>query len=173
MKSVRLRIAAKLVWVLGLLSCIIGSGVYALLCLPEVLNLPYQPLYFAAAGAAAVVYTIIAIILSAASKAAARDEALEAAWLEEMALAAQAAEEAAQATEVEIPAEEAPATKKKLTDRVLAKMHLKPEALTLAKKAAAIAVPVVATCIVNRAVAKSRAKKAQDRRRQDFYRWLG
>ena len=50
--------------------------------------LPFEPLYFAFAGAAAVLFIIISAILYAASKAAARDEALEAAWLEEMALAA-------------------------------------------------------------------------------------
>ena len=175
MKSVRLRIAAKLVWVFGLLACVIGCGVYAVLCLPQVLNLPFEPMYLYAAGVAAVVFIIIAIILSAASKAAARDEELEAAWLEEMALAAQAEREAAEAVEaVEIPVEEAatPVTKK-ITDKVLAKLHLKPEALTLAKKAAIVAVPVVATCMVNRAIRKSKAKKEQEKRRQAFYRWLG
>lgn len=174
MKSVRLRIAAKLVWVFGLLACVIGCGVYAVLCQPQVLNLPFEPMYLYAAGVAAVVFIIIAIILSAASKAAARDEELEAAWLEEMALAAQAEKEAAEAVEaVEIPVEEATPATKKITDKVLAKLHLKPEALVLAKKAAIVAVPVVATCMVNRAIRKSKAKKEQEKRRQAFYRWLG
>jgi hypothetical protein len=172
MKSVRLRIAAKLVWVFGLLACIIGCGVYAVLCLPEVLNLPFEPMYLAAAGIAAALFIIISVILSVASKTAERNEELDAAWLEEMALATQAEEPAEEATDVEIVPEE-DAAPKKLTEKVLAKLHLKPEALVLAKKAATVAVPVVAACVVTRVVMKSKAKKEQEKRRQQFYRWLG
>lgn len=172
MKSVRLRIAAKLVWVFGLLACIIGCGVYAILCLPEVMNLPFEPMYLAAAGAAAALFVIISIILSASGKVAARNEEAEAAWLEEMALAAQAEEIPEEVTEVEIAPEELPAPQK-LTDKVLAKLRLKPEALVVAKKAAVVAVPVVAACVITRAAMKAKAKKEQDKRRQQFYRWLG
>lgn len=174
MKSVRLRIAAKLLWVFGLLACLIGCGVYAILCLPEVLNLPFEPLYLAAAGILAILIWIIAIILSAASKSATHKEELEARLLEEAALAA------VEEQEIEIAPEEEGekvavevAAPKSLTEKVLAKMHLKREALTLAKKAAVVVVPVVATCVVAGAVSKAKKKKQQAKNRQAFYRWLG
>ncbi|MBQ9131988.1 MAG: hypothetical protein IJX62_05925 [Clostridia bacterium] len=172
MKSVRLRIAAKLLWVFGLLACLIGCGVYAILCLPEVLNLPFEPLYLAAAGILAILIWIIAIILSAASKSAARAEEMEARLLEEAALAAVEEQEMEIVPEDEEVAVEV-AAPKSLTEKVLAKMHLKPEALTLAKKAAVVVVPVVATCVVASAMSKAKKKKQQAKNRQAFYRWLG
>ena len=172
MKSVRLRIAAKLLWVFGLLACLIGCGTYAILCLPEVLNLPFEPLYLAAAGILALLIWIVAAILAAASKRAARAEELEARLLEE-----EAALAAVEEQEMEICPEEetavAETAPKKLTEKVLAKLHLKPEALTLAKKAATVVVPVVATCVVAGMISKSKKKKAQEKNRQAFYRWLG
>ena len=169
MKSVRLRIAAKLVWVFGLLACLIGCCTYAVLCMPEVLNLPFEWMYIAVAGALAVVFIIIALILSAASKSAAKVEALEARLLEEAALAAVEEQE----MEILPEEEEAPALPQTVTEKVLAKMHLKPEALTLAKKAATVVVPVVATCVVAGMISKAKKKKKQEKARQAFYRWLG
>ena len=170
MKSVRLRIAAKLVWVFGLLACLIGCCTYAVLCMPEVLNLPFEWMYIAVAGALAVVFIIIALILSAASKSAAKVEELEARLLEEAALAAVEEQEMEILPEEE---EETPALPKTVTEKVLAKMHLKPEALTLAKKAATVVVPVVATCVVAGMISKAKQKKKKETARQAFYRWLG
>jgi LL-diaminopimelate aminotransferase len=81
------------------------------------------------------------------------------------------AEEAARRIQV-LFGKELPAPQK-LTDKVLAKLRLKPEALVVAKKAAVVAVPVVAACVITRAAMKAKAKKEQDKRRQQFYRWLG
>ena len=42
MKSIRLRIAAKIVMFVGLAACILGAGIYCVLCMPEVLNIPFD-----------------------------------------------------------------------------------------------------------------------------------
>lgn len=71
-KSVKLRIAAKLILCLGVLACVIGCAAYCVLSLPEVMNLPFSWMYIIIVGAAMVFFILLSIILSAAANAAER-----------------------------------------------------------------------------------------------------
>lgn len=71
-KSVKLRIAAKLILCIGVIACVIGCAAYCVLSLPEVMNLPFSWMYIIVVGAAMVFFILLSIILSAAANAAER-----------------------------------------------------------------------------------------------------
>ncbi len=105
MKSVRLSLIAKLILNIGLLSCIIGACAYCAICMPEVLNIPFDWRYLVAVGIAALVFVVISAILFSCARAAAEEEKRAA---EEARLEAQALEDAAAADDdiCEAPCEE-------------------------------------------------------------------
>lgn len=181
MKSTRLHIAAKTVLLVSLLAGIIGCGIYAVLCLPETIDLVFNWRYPAAVGAAFLFCLLISLILGAASRHAARREAAEARLLEEALLAkareraeAEAAkkaeEEAALAEEEARKAAEAKANAPTALRRI--KAYAKPTA-ALAIEVGKIVVPVVTVLAISSAIRKSKQRKKQAQNRQAFYRWLG
>ena len=91
MRSVRLSLIAKLTLNIGLLSCIIGACTYCAICMPEVLNIPFDWRYLAVVGVAALGFTVVSAILFSRARAAAEEEARAA---EEARLEAQALEDA-------------------------------------------------------------------------------
>lgn len=172
MKSIRLRIAANLVLFISLFAALVGCGVYALFCLPAMLNLPFEWKYLAITGAGFVVCAIIALILAAASRSAAKKEEEEARILEATLIAEAEALAAAEKEAAEELCEEEPKKIKlpKAIRRI--KACSKPTA-AIAIEVGKIAIPVVAACAVTSMIIKSKHRKQKERNRQAFYRWLG
>lgn len=181
MKSTRLHAAARTILLVGFFACLAGCGIYAVLCLPETIDLVFEWRYPAITGVAFLVCLLISVILGAAGKRAAKREAIEARMLEEALLAKareraeaaaakKAAEEQARAEEEARKAAEAKANTPSMLRRI--KACAKPTA-ALAVEAGKVLIPVVTVLAISSAVRKSRQRKKQAQNRQAFYRWLG
>ncbi len=194
MKSIRLRLAAKIVLFLGLASTIIGAGAYCIICMPEVLNVPFEWHYLLIVGIAAAVCTLISAILFACANAATDADELSTAVLEDdkeeetadamAALAVEPEEEATVPTEdaVEINVEEeAPAEYIEPEPPTKKKSLIPKEKLPTVKKIALIAIPVViAGTALTVAIVKGKKKRQLERERKEkemlrraIYQWLG
>ena len=192
-KSLKLRMAAKLVGCIGLIACMIGCAVYCILSLPEVMNIPFDWRYLLIDVAVMFVFVLVSILLNAGAVTAERKALMQAEEdaLAEAAAAAEALEEEAceevceeepcEACEEEAceVVEEVPATK---YAAVVAKIRSKiPEdklvvidkATTVVKDNAKVIVPVASACVAAMVVTKVSANKRHARNRRRFYEWLG
>ena len=189
-KSLKLRMAAKLVGCIGLIACMIGCAVYCILSLPEVMNIPFDWRYLLIDVAVMFVFVLVSILLTAGAVTAERKALMqaEADAIAEAIAAAEAVEEEAceEACEEEACEEEAcevveevPATK---YAAVVAKIRSKiPEdklaaidkATAVVKDNAKVIVPVASACVAAMVVTKVSANKRHARNRRRFYEWLG
>ncbi len=71
-KSVKLRVAAKLILCIGVIACVLGCAAYCVLSLPEVMNLPFSWMYVIIVAAAMVFFIVLSIILNAIANAVER-----------------------------------------------------------------------------------------------------
>ncbi|MBQ9761257.1 MAG: hypothetical protein IJW16_07905 [Clostridia bacterium] len=71
-KSMKLRTAAKLISCIGLIACLIGCAAYCVLCLPEVMNLPFEWLYIIIDLAAMFVFVLVGVLLNLRANVLAR-----------------------------------------------------------------------------------------------------
>lgn len=183
MKSLRLRIAAKLVMFIGLASCMLGAGIYCVLCMPEVLNLPFNLSYLLIVGSAAIVFVLVSVILHICANRAelsleeyVKDENAEE-TLADLAVNIQDDVQILPSEEIiELPEDEPSEKEKKVEKKPL----LPKDKIKLIKLAAIITVPtvLVGMIAVSSAKAKKRKKIEKERKekeanRQAFYRWLG
>lgn len=173
MKSTRLRIAANLVLFISLFAALIGCGLYALFCLPAMLNLPFRWEYLAITGIGFVVCAIIALILAGASRSAAKKEEEEARLLEAALVAEAEALAAAEKEAEEALCEEKTAKKIKLPKAIRRIQACAKPTAAAAIEVGKIALPVVAACTVTAMVIKAKHRKQKEKNRQAFYRWLG
>ena len=189
-KSLKLRMAAKLVGCIGLIACMIGCAVYCILSLPEVMNIPFDWRYLLIDVAVMFVFVLVSILLTAGAVTAERKALMqaEADAIAEAIAAAEAVEEEACEEEVCEEAceeeacevvEEVPATK---YAAVVAKIRSKiPEdklvvidkATAVVKDNAKVIVPVASACVAAMVVTKVSANKRHARNRRRFYEWLG
>lgn len=100
-KSGKLRLAAKLIGIIGCVACLIGGAAYCVLTLPEIVNIPFEMIYVIIDGAAFVVFLAVSIILSLVARSIDRREKRA----EEVALAAEPAEAEALAAAEQAEAE--------------------------------------------------------------------
>lgn len=188
MKSIRLRIAARLVMWLGLVSCVLGAGAYCVICMPEVLNLPFDWRYLVAVGACLIIFILVSAILHVFANHA--QNSLEAYCekeevedvMAEMSVEPkeELEEEEKEELAVDFASEEEPEKEPEAKEAPKKKFAFPKEKLKLIKAIAIVGVPVVVSCVTAISVAKSKKKKKieKDRRekeanRQAFYRWLG
>ena len=182
MKSIRLRIAAKIVMFVGLAACILGAGTYCVLCMPEVLNIPFDLTYLLIVGCAALIFVLVSLILHVCANTAelsldeyAKTEDAEEALADIAVNPPEDIQLFPSEEEVEIP-EETPEEEEKPEKKSL----LPADKVKLIKTAAIVAVPTVLACVIaiSSAKKKKRKKIEQERKekeanRQAFYRWLG
>ena len=188
MKSTRLRIAARLVMWLGLVSCVLGAGTYCVLCMPEVMNLPFDWRYLATVGAGLIVFILISAILHVCAshaqntvEAYCEKEEVEDV-MAEMAVEPVEEIEAEEKEElpVELEIEEETEEEDVLPEEPKKKSLLPKDKVKLVKLVAIVTVPVVLTCVAAISASKSKKKKKLEKERQEkeanrqaFYRWLG
>lgn len=188
MRSVRLRIAAKTVLFLGLASCLLGTGIYCVLCMPEVMNIPMNLTYLWIVGCVAVIFALVSAILHACATAAERSQnALATEEEKEDAIARLANQPQEPVCPIPLGQEEV-AIPNEADAEPNSDADPKDEDSASAdrnkwiKIAAIAAIPATIACTVAIASAKAKRKKRkkleQERRekeanRQAFYRWLG
>ena len=73
-KSGKLRMAAKLIGIIGCVACLIGGAAYCVLTLPEIINFPFEWFYLIIDGAALVVFAAVCIALNLAANSVERRE---------------------------------------------------------------------------------------------------
>ncbi len=172
MKSVRLRIAAKLILVIGLLACFLGSAAYCVLTMPETFNLPFDWRYLAITGGAALLFIIISMILLGCSKSAEAREELEMRLMEAQALA-----EAAEADRVAAELLAAEAQSKECCKKRKTLLPLSREDAEAAKKVGKVILPIAAVCLIGGLAIRSAKKRAKRKRqatvRRALYEFLG
>lgn len=192
-KSTKLRIAAKLVGVIGVLACLIGCAVYCVLCMPEVLNLPFSWLGILIDFVMLAVCVFVAVMLNVAANSAEAEEmmALEAATAAEAAAAAaeaaareaeaqalaeaEAAAEAAARAEAEAAAAEKQATligqiRAQIPEETLAKID---RVVEVVKANTDVLVPAAVVCTAAVVVAKARKERKRAKMRNAFFKLFG
>ncbi len=174
MKSVRLRIAANLVMILGLLSAFLGSTAYCVICMPEVLNIPFHWEYLALVAIGVLLILFVSIALHVAANRArslekedeASEDTAEYEGLE--AEIAQESEENANEAEEETAVCESPTKKQK---KPLSKKAVKTVAI-----AAGIAIPIAVAGVAAIALIRSKKKKQAKKKKVDempkIYVWI-
>ena len=145
MKSVRLRIAAKLTLSIGLLSCLVGALIYCLICLPEVWNMPFEWSQLFLVAAIAIMALLASVLLLLCGQAAEKKEQAEKSLLK------------AQAQADTTNQDEEPLIEDCETQR---KPLLSKKQAAVTKVVLQIALPVLIAC-VGSAVLASRAKKKE------------
>ncbi len=170
LKSVRYRNDAKIIFGVGLVLCALACVVYGVLMLPAVKGVEFQWEYLAIIGGTAVAFALASLLFCCIGAAyASREKREEEAQEQNLALAVEPLEVVPTPCE-KIAETEAPASVDCTENDPLAKNPL----LSLdVKKAAKIAVPAVAACVLISACSKNAKYAKQAKKRKDLYRWLG
>ncbi|MBR2926148.1 MAG: hypothetical protein IKC31_01050 [Clostridia bacterium] len=164
MKSVKFRTAAKVIFTIGWLAFILSSITYCVLCMPEVLNLPFEWQYLAITAGGALLIVIVAGILLAFGDYAEKQEDLEFRLMEAQAIAdASEAERIAaelMALEAQAAREETPAQapRKKI-------LPLSKKDVSTAKKVGKVLIPVVAVCILGGLTVRAAKKHSKNKKK--------
>ena len=188
-KSKRLGVVSRVIGFVGVLACLVGTIAYLLLCMPEVMNIPFEWIYPAATGAGIVLFLIISLCIGGRSNKFRRmaDEieeeiAIEREYMREEeentifsyshlnAMTEAGDAEAKKTAEMNAP------EKKTILSVVKSKIPPVPENI---KKNAKVIAPVAAACtaaIAIAAISSSQKKAAQAKRvaavRKEFFKWL-